>query len=40
MLAGITQILGSVGSLATSYMDGKVQTQKIKAEIQKKQLKG
>tara|TARA_E500000331_G_C16825866_1_gene527104 strand:+ start:223 stop:582 length:360 start_codon:yes stop_codon:yes gene_type:complete len=40
MLAGITQILGSVGSLATSYMDGKVQTQKIKAEIQKKQLTG
>ena len=40
MLAGLTQILGSVGSLATSYMDGKVQTQKIKAEIQKKQLTG
>tara|TARA_A100001388_G_scaffold110355_1_gene81111 strand:+ start:143 stop:502 length:360 start_codon:yes stop_codon:yes gene_type:complete len=40
MLAGITQLLGSVGSLATSYMDGKVQTQKIKAEIQKKQLTG
>ena len=40
MLAGITHLLGSVGSLATSYMDGKVQTQKIKAEIQKKQLTG
>ena len=40
MLAGITQLLGSVGSLATSYMDGKGQTQKIKAEIQKKQLTG
>ena len=40
MLAGLTQILGSVGSLATSYRDGKVQTQKIKAEIQKKQLTG
>ncbi len=29
-----------IGSLATSWMDGKVQTQKIKAEIQKKQLTG
>tara|TARA_B100001250_G_C19700514_1_gene744529 strand:- start:410 stop:766 length:357 start_codon:yes stop_codon:yes gene_type:complete len=29
-----------VGSLASSWMDGKVQSQKIKAEIQKKQLTG
>ena len=29
-----------VGSLASSWMDGKVQSQKIKAEIQKKQFTG
>ena len=38
MLAGITQLLGSVGSLATSYMDGKVQIQKSKAEIQNERI--
>ena len=32
MLAGITQILGSVGSLATSYIDGKTAIQKAAAE--------
>ena len=33
----ILTIVKSIGSLASSYMDGKVQTQKIKDEIQKKQ---
>jgi hypothetical protein len=36
----ILSIVKSIGSLASSYVDGKVQTQKIKAEIQKKQLTG
>jgi hypothetical protein len=36
----ILTIFKSIGSLASSYVDGKVQTQKIKAEIQKKQLTG
>ena len=36
----ILTIVKSIGSLASSYVDGKVQTQKIKAEIQKKQLTG
>lgn len=31
-------IIKSISSLATNYMDGKVQVQKVKAEIQKKQL--
>ena len=33
-------IIKSISSLATNYMDGKVQVQKVKAEIQKKQLTG
>ena len=36
----ILTIVKSLGSLASSYVDGKVQTQKVKAEIQKKQLTG
>ena len=36
----ILTIVNSLGSLASSYVDGKVQTQKVKAEIQKKQLTG
>jgi len=36
----IVTAIKMVGSLASSWMDGKVQTQKIKAEIQKKQLTG
>ena len=36
----IQTIVKSLGSLASSYVDGKVQTQKVKAEIQKKQLTG
>tara|TARA_A100001515_G_scaffold141845_1_gene139441 strand:- start:7588 stop:7944 length:357 start_codon:yes stop_codon:yes gene_type:complete len=36
----ILTLINSVGSLASNYLDGKVQTQKIKAEIQKKQLTG
>ena len=36
----IGQILGAVGSLASSYIEGKVTTQKINAEIKKKQLTG
>jgi len=36
----IGQIIGAVGSLASSYIDGKVTTQKINAEIKKKQLTG
>ena len=36
----IGQIIGAVGSLASSYIDGKVPTQKINAEIKKKQLTG
>ena len=36
----ILTIVKSLGSFASSYVDGKVQTQKVKAEIQKKQLTG
>ena len=36
----ILTIVKSLGSLASSYVDGKVQAQKVKAEIQKKQLTG
>tara|TARA_R110002012_G_scaffold210586_1_gene381265 strand:+ start:160 stop:525 length:366 start_codon:yes stop_codon:yes gene_type:complete len=36
----VNSVLGSVGSLASSYMESKVATQKVKAEIQKKQLTG
>ena len=40
MLAGITQILGSVGSLATSYIDGKTAIQKAEAQIRMKEATG
>ena len=40
MLAGITQILGSVGSLATSYIDGKTAVQKAEAQIRMKEATG
>ena len=40
MLAGLTQILGSVGSLATSYIDGKTAIQKAEAQIRMKEATG
>lgn len=40
MLAGLTQILGSVGSLATSYIDGKTAAQKAEAQIKMKEATG
>ena len=40
MFGTIGQIIGSIGGLATSYLDGKVQVQKVNAEIKKKQLTG
>ena len=36
----ILTIVKSLGSFASSYVDVKVQTKKVKAEIQKKQLTG
>ncbi len=36
----IGQIIGAVGSLASTYIEGKVTTQKVNAEIKKKQLTG
>jgi len=36
----IGQIVGSITGIATSYLDGKVQVQKVNAEIKKKQLTG
>jgi len=36
----IGQLLGAVGGLATSYMDGKVAVQKANAEIKVKQATG
>ena len=40
MLAGLTQILGSVGSLATSYIDGKTAIQKAEAQIRMEEATG
>ena len=40
MFAGLTQILGSVGSLATSYIDGKTAVQKAEAQIRMKEATG
>lgn len=40
MFGTIGQIIGSIGGLATSYLDSKVQVQKVNAEIKKKQLTG
>ena len=40
MLAGLTQIFGSVGSLATSYIDGKTAIQKAEAQIRMKEATG
>ena len=36
----IGQIIGAIGGLATSYLDGKTAIQKANAEIKKKQLTG
>ena len=36
----ILTLIKSVSSLASGYMESKVQVQKVKAEIQKKQLTG
>ena len=40
MFGTIGQIASSITSLATSYIDGKAQVQKVNAEIKKKQLTG
>jgi hypothetical protein len=40
MLAGITQLLGSVGGLATSWIDGKTAVQKAEAQIRMKEATG
>ncbi len=40
MFGTIGQLIGSLGGIATSYLDGKVQVQKVNAEIKKKQLTG
>ena len=39
-LYGWTQIIGAVGGLASSYLDGKVAVQKANAEIRVKQATG
>ena len=40
MFTGLTQILGSVGNLATSFIDGKTAVQKAEAEIRMKEATG
>jgi predicted RNA-binding protein YlqC (UPF0109 family) len=40
MISAITSILGSVGGLATSYIDGKTAIQKAEAQIRMKEATG
>ena len=40
MLGSITTILGSLGGLATSYIDGKTAVQKAEAQIRMKEATG
>ena len=40
MISAITSILGSVGGLATSYIDGKTAVQKAEAQIRMKEATG
>ena len=40
MLGGITSLLGSLGGLATSYIDGKTAVQKAEAQIRMKEATG
>ena len=40
MLGGITSLLGSLGGLATSYIDGKTYQQKAEAQIRMKEATG
>ena len=40
MISAITTLLGSVGGLATSYIDGKTAIQKAEAQIRMKEATG
>ena len=40
MISAVTQLLGSVGGLATSYLDGKTAVQKAEAQIRMKEATG
>ena len=40
MISAITTILGSIGGLATSYIDGKTAVQKAEAQIRMKEATG
>ena len=40
MISAITTLLGSVGGLATSYLDGKTAVQKAEAQIRMKEATG
>ena len=40
MFSAVTQLLGSVGGLATSYLDGKTAVQKAEAQIRMKEATG
>ena len=40
MFSAITTLLGSVGGLATSYLDGKTAVQKAEAQIRMKEATG
>jgi len=40
MFSGITQLIGSVGGLATSYIEGKTAVQKSEAQIRMKEATG
>ena len=40
MISAITSILGSLGGLATSYIDGKTAVQKAEAQIRMKEATG
>ena len=40
MISAVTQLLGSVGGLATSYLDGKTTVQKAEAQIRMKEATG
>ena len=40
MISAVTQLLGSVVGLATSYLDGKTAVQKAEAQIRMKEATG